>query len=51
MGYITNYPTIVFRKMTYKNIDFVKEVFYENGESLSLHDCTLETFPELKSIV
>lgn len=44
-----NYPTIVFRKMTLKeNIDFVKEAFYEHGESLSLHDYTLEAFPELK---
>lgn len=40
---------IVFRKMTLEeNIDFVKECFYENGDSLSLHKCTLEAFPELE---
>lgn len=42
-------PNIVFRKMTLEeNISFVKESFYEDGDSLSLHQCTIESFPELK---
>jgi len=41
-------PKIIFREMTLEeNIDTIKWAYYENNGSLSVHDFTIEYFPEL----
>lgn len=41
-------PKIIFREMTLEeNIDTIKWAYYENNDSLSVHNFTVGYFPEL----
>ncbi len=44
-------PTIKFREMTLKeNIDVVKWAYFEDNGALSVHDFTIQYFPELANL-
>ena len=44
-------PKVIFKKMDLnKNINRVIDCFYENDESLNIHDDTLDYYPSLLSL-
>ena len=44
-------PKIIFREMTLEeNIETIKWAYYEDNGDLSVHDFTIEYFPELKEL-